>query len=171
MRQGTLLFVFALLFGLAGSATAQVNVNINAGPSQYRQPIYNEVADYYYLPDYGVYYNVNRKMYFYPERGRWVYARRLPARYGYRENWRRTHFVRIHERAPFLRHDHYYRKYGHGKGKYKAPKQHGQRRYDDRNKHYDQRRRPDARYERGHNRPHGQEHKQHPGRGHDRGHR
>jgi|GEM_PF-2246616 len=111
MKRIKKLSLIALLLCLSAPAMAQVNINVNLGTPVYRQPIYNEVADYYYLPDYGVYYNVNRQVYVYPEQGQWVYARRLPARYGYHHDWRRTHFVRMHERAPFLRNDYYGNKY------------------------------------------------------------
>lgn len=165
MKTLKILFVFALLFAVGRPATAQVNVNVNMGAPQYRQPIYHEVADYYYLPDYGVYYNVNRKMYFYPEHGRWVYARRLPKRYGFHHDWRRTHFVRMHERAPFFRNDYYHRKYSAQKPQYRKGKQYGHGHYDRRDKHYDRR---DNRYDRGahkgqgNGRSHGRDN--HPGR-------
>lgn len=141
MKRKGLLLLFGLTLMLSAPALAQVNINVHTGKPVYRQPIYQEVADYYYLPDYGVYYNVPRKVYVYQERGQWVYARRLPKRYGYHHDWRRTHFVRMHERAPFLRNDYYHRRYGKA---YAKPYQHKYKHYD-RQHRYERRDRDDYR--------------------------
>lgn len=151
------MLLIGLMLGLGAPAFAQVNINVNVGTPVYRQPIYTEVADYYYLPDLGVYYNVPRQVYVFQDRGQWIYARRLPARFGHHHDWRRTHFVRMHERAPFLRNDYYYRKYSRGAAKhYPKAKQYDRRHYDRHDKHYD--------------RGHGKGHDKGRGRGHDKDH-
>jgi hypothetical protein len=38
-------------------------------------------AEYYYMPDIDVFYNIPNRQYIYLERGRWVFARNLPQRY------------------------------------------------------------------------------------------
>ncbi|HTM67465.1 MAG TPA: hypothetical protein VL093_14150 [Flavipsychrobacter sp.] len=115
-----LIVLSALILGLCTSfdGNAQVRVNVNIGTPVVHERWYSNDNDYYYLPEPGVYYNVRRRVYVYPEGGRWVYASHLPRRYG-NYTYRTTRVVRIHERSPFER-DHDYRgRYRHaGKNHY-----------------------------------------------------
>jgi hypothetical protein len=102
----------ALLAGLfislcsAFSTEAQVRVNINIGAPVMHERWAAYDNDYYYMPGPGVYYNVRRQVYVYPERGTWVYARRLPAHFG-NCSFANTRYYRVHDRAPFQRHTYY----------------------------------------------------------------
>jgi hypothetical protein len=101
-----------LLLGMFGSlrSEAQVRFSIQIGAPVYRQSWCDYDDDYYYMPDYDVYYNVRRSMYVYPEGGTWVYAPALPARYG-GCSYTSARYFRIHDRAPFNRHDFYRERY------------------------------------------------------------
>ena len=106
----------ALLAGLALSlftsfkSEAQVRVNIRIGAPVAQQSWYNNDDDYYYMPEQGVYYNVRRQCYVYPEGGSWLYAANLPARYG-AYTYNSSRYYRVHDRAPFNRHNDYRRQY------------------------------------------------------------
>ena len=101
-----------VLSAVCYKANAQVNVNINIG----RQPVwgppgYNYVQ-YYYLPDYDVYYDVPRGLFVYFDLGRWNFAPALPPRFGNYDLYH-SYKVVINDRDPWLRHN-YYR--GHYEG-------------------------------------------------------
>ena len=82
-----LLFIlsFGLIVGIANvhESEAQVYVNINIdlhpawGPSGYNY------AEYYYIPEINVYYDVIHRMFYYPSRGRWIATMYLPVAYSY----------------------------------------------------------------------------------------
>lgn len=80
------LLIFALFIG-AGSLynntieAQNINISINIGHQPAWGPVGYDYAGYYYFPDIDVYYNVNRAMFYYPERGRWISVRYLPPRY------------------------------------------------------------------------------------------
>jgi hypothetical protein len=105
-----------LLAGLAFSlctsfkSEAQVRVNIQIGAPVVQQSWYNNDDDYYFMPDQGVYYNVRRRVYVFPQGGSWVYASHLPSRYG-NVSYSNSRYYRVRERAPFNRDDYYRRRY------------------------------------------------------------
>ena len=130
-----LLAICLVTIGLTttGKLFEQVRVNINIGKPVVNEPWYGTDDNYYYLPQQGVYYNTSRRVYIYPENGRWVYAPALPPSYG-QVTWRRARHVRIHQRSPFDHDDDYRKKYHdngkHDNGKHKGQEKH--RRDDDR---------------------------------------
>jgi len=110
--------IIAALF-IAGSASAQVSVNLNFNVD--RQPIWGpsgyDRVEYYYLPDIEVYYNVPQRRFFYFERGRWIGASQLPSRYrGY--DLYRSHKVVVNERTPYRNHVVYRDRYASFKGRH-----------------------------------------------------
>lgn len=102
-----------LIFSTAAfrnDAQAQVNVNVNFGTPVAQSPWYTTDDNYYYLPEQGVYYNVDRRMYVFRENDQWLYARNLPSRYnGY--NYRNSHYVIVRDRNPFGYHNVYSTRY------------------------------------------------------------
>ena len=82
-----LLFIlgFGLIIGMVhlNKAEAQVHVNINIdvhpawGPSGYNY------AEYYYIPEINIYYDVIRQLYIYPNGRRWISTMYLPVDYWY----------------------------------------------------------------------------------------
>ncbi|MBS1614666.1 MAG: hypothetical protein JST06_00950 [Bacteroidetes bacterium] len=106
----------ALLAGLllslcsASRTEAQVRVRINLGAPVASQNWFDQDQDYYFLPGPGVYYNVRRRVYVYPENGAWLYARRLPERFG-ACSFENTRYYRVRDYHPFWRHDYYRNQY------------------------------------------------------------
>jgi hypothetical protein len=137
------LFITVTVLGLlqlAEPGQAQVNVHVNIGMQPQWGPAGYDYAEYYYMPDIDVYYNVPRRQFVYLNGGRWVFAACLPAPYRSYDLYRGYKIV-INDPAPYQRCDYYRRQYGHYRG-YDG-------RYDrddhyDRDRHYDR----DDRYER-----------------------
>jgi hypothetical protein len=102
MKKIALLAAFGLSLFAGFRTEAKVNINVQLGAPVVQQPWFASDNDYFYMPNQGVYYNVRRQVYVYPEAGRWNYARRLPARYG-NVSYSSVRTVRIHDRSPFDR--------------------------------------------------------------------
>ena len=108
-----LLVISAILFSSAFyKAESQIHVNINIGSQPIWGPVGYDYAQYYYLPDLDVYYDVPRQQFVYFDLGRWIFASSLPSRYG-RYDLFNSYKVVVNDRDPWLRHtyyrDHYYR--------------------------------------------------------------
>jgi len=102
-----LLFLIIALF-LANSADAQFRLNLNFNLD--RQPIWGPAgfdhAEYYYLPDIEVYYNIPQRRYYYNQRGRWISSSRLPSRYRGFDLYN-SYKVVLNERNPYRNHNKY----------------------------------------------------------------
>jgi hypothetical protein len=65
------------------SANAQLRITLRANIGS--QPVWGPTgydrAEYYYLPDIDVFYNVSRRQYVYEQRGRWIFSYELPRQY------------------------------------------------------------------------------------------
>lgn len=80
----TILIVTLLLGGLifqTASAQVRVGFNVNIGTQPVWGPVGYDHAEYYYMPDIDMFYNVPRHQYVYQERGRWIFTTSLPYRY------------------------------------------------------------------------------------------
>ncbi|MES2559512.1 MAG: hypothetical protein V4590_07220 [Bacteroidota bacterium] len=112
-------FLFAVTFlftiWLAPLAVrAQVHININVQPAW--GPVEYDYVEYYYLPEYEVYYDVPQQRFVYFDGGRWLFVASLPARFGV-INYYSTYKVVINEPRAYERfHNHrvQYVKYKHG---------------------------------------------------------
>ncbi|HTI09650.1 MAG TPA: hypothetical protein VL832_13870 [Puia sp.] len=93
----------------AASAQVKVNLDINIGTQPVWGPTGYDHAEYYYLPQYDVYYDVPRRRYIYWEGGRQVFAPSLPPRY--HADLYRTYKVVLNEPRPYLHHDEHFRRY------------------------------------------------------------
>lgn len=70
-------------------------------------------APYYYFPDFNIYYDVNRALFYYPSHGRWISAHKLPPGIGPRDFYK-FYKVVLDVRDPWLynrAHRSKYRKY------------------------------------------------------------
>lgn len=80
-----ILLIIAVLFGsfLSNPADAQIRIglNFNIGLQPVWGPVGYDRADYYYMPDIDVFYNVSNRQYIYQDRGRWIFSASLPGRY------------------------------------------------------------------------------------------
>lgn len=112
----------ALLFGIVISsqkAQAQVRVglNINVGSQPVWGPVGYDYAEYYYLPDIDVYYNVPRRQFVYFSNNQWVFAGALPPRYrGY--DLYSGYKVVLNEPRPYLHADIYRSRYAPYRGRH-----------------------------------------------------
>jgi hypothetical protein len=82
----TILIVALLMSGFVFqnvSAQIRVSINANIGSQPAWGPTGYERAEYYYLPDIDVYYNVSSRQYVYQNQGRWIFASTLPQQYRY----------------------------------------------------------------------------------------
>jgi hypothetical protein len=106
----TILFAAILLGSFAyktTSAQLRVGLNVNIATQPVWGPVGYDHAEYYYMPDIDVYYNVSRRQYIYMEQGRWQFAASLPARY-HNYDLYSGYKVVINEPTPY-RHDQTYR--------------------------------------------------------------
>ena len=105
------------LLQIATPGQAQVRVQVNIGMQPEWGPSGYEYANYYYLPDIDVYYNVPRRQFVYMNRGRWEFAASLPYHYrGY--DLYSGYKVVINDDAPYMRCDYYRGQYGRYRGYY-----------------------------------------------------
>ncbi len=118
MKKTFLLAGLALSLGAAVKTEAQVRINVNIGAPVpvMQQSWYGNDCDYYYMPDQGVYYNVNRRMYVWPNGGSWMCGPALPPSYG-ACTWGNSRYYAFRGRAPFMRNDYYRNQYGYGSGR------------------------------------------------------
>ena len=111
------IFILAFLFsGFAlKTATAQLRVNVNIGVQPIWGPVGYDYAEYYYMPDIDVYYNVPRRQYIYMERGRWMFSTSVPYRYR-SYNFYNGYKVVINEPRPYRNAAMYRTKYASYRG-------------------------------------------------------
>jgi hypothetical protein len=112
MKKTILIAACTLSLLAAHKSDAQVSVNVQFGTPVMNTSWYGADADYYYIPQYGVYYNCNRRMYVYPQGGSWCYGPTLPACYG-AYNFAPGSYYQVHARAPFRNHGYYQSHYAY----------------------------------------------------------
>ncbi|MEO6836896.1 MAG: hypothetical protein ABI261_07035 [Ginsengibacter sp.] len=112
-----LLITALLLSAFYYKAEAQVDVNINIGQQPTWGPVGYDYANYYYLPDLGVYYDVPRGLFVYFNYGRWNFAPGLPASFGQYDLYH-SYKVVVNDRNPWLRNDYYFSHYSSYRGHY-----------------------------------------------------
>jgi len=146
-------FAAAMLFScfLFKQANAQVHVSVgvNIGSQPEWGPVGYDRADYYYMPDIGVYYDVPAHQYIYQNDGVWVRRTYLPARWrnydlyhGYKvvvnqpRPWRHDADIRARYAGYRDRHDQViirdshedkYRDHWHDNGRHEGRDRHGDR--------------------------------------------
>ena len=110
-----------LLMALFLTSTLDAQLSISLGFNIDRQPVWGPTgydhAEYYYLPDIGVYYNVPEQRYYYNERGRWVGRATLPSRYRGFDLYN-SYKVVINERTPYRNDAKYREQYASYKGRH-----------------------------------------------------
>lgn len=106
-----LIFAAAFLFCCMSVKIADAQIHLSLGLNISNQPEWGPVgydhADFYYMPDIGVYYNVANHRYIYFDQGRWIHSPVLPARYNNFDLYH-SYKVVINEQRPWL-HDQQYR--------------------------------------------------------------
>jgi len=100
-----LVFTAAILISCFSFKLADAQIHISLGLNINNQPAWGPVgydhAEFYYMPDIGVYYNVVMHKYIYFDRGVWVHANALPPRYANFDLYHGYKVV-INERKPWL---------------------------------------------------------------------
>lgn len=99
----------------AQDANAQVSVNVNIGSQPMWGPVGYDYVQYYYIPEYNVYYDVMSQRYIYLNGQRWIHARALPPRYGHIDMYR-TYKVVVNQHNPYRHNNMHMRDYGHYRG-------------------------------------------------------
>lgn len=102
------IIIFTFLIPLKIKSQVQIIFNIEEQPLW--GPINYNYVQYYYLPEYNIYYDVINKEYIFFNGLHWVFTKFLPSRYGH-INLYTTYKVVINERNPYMRHKYYYNKY------------------------------------------------------------
>src|SRR6185437_4781298 len=107
MKKTFLLLAVAFVTFFSSLTYAQVSVSVNIGLQPAWGPTGYDNVQYYYIPDAGAYYDVNRRVFVYQEGGRWINAASLPGPYGNIDLYS-VHKVVINQPSPWL-HDRTYR--------------------------------------------------------------
>jgi hypothetical protein len=107
-----LLYTIAFLgaVALVLPSHAQVSIQINIGSQPQWGPSGYDYARYYYMPEYDMYYDVQRGYYVYWDYNRWVQASVLPVRYANVDLYR-TYKVVLNGANPWLQHKNNRNKY------------------------------------------------------------
>ncbi|GAO43229.1 hypothetical protein [Flavihumibacter petaseus] len=114
------LFYSIALFGLLlvaakSEAQVQVGVQVNIGAQPMWGPTGYDYAEYYYLPDIDVYYNIPQRQFVYLDGGRWIFGASLPYRMRHYDLYRGYKVV-VNAPTPYLRCDYYRGQYGRYRG-------------------------------------------------------
>ncbi|MGD0590878.1 MAG: hypothetical protein ABSA44_08780 [Bacteroidota bacterium] len=112
-----LLLIGAVLLLSTVDAQVRVNLGINIGSQPIWGPTGYDHAEYYYLPDIGVYYNVPQQKYYYNEKGRWISRSSLPSRYRNFDLYH-SYKVVVNEPTPYRNDKMYREKYASFKGRH-----------------------------------------------------
>lgn len=115
-----ILIVTLLLSGFVfqfASAQVGVRLNVNIGTQPVWGPVGYDHVEYYYMPDIDAFYYVPRHQYIYQQRGRWVFASSLPARYNNYDLYSGYKVV-INDPTPYRHADTYRSQYGSYRGRH-----------------------------------------------------
>jgi hypothetical protein len=105
------MIAFGILGFANGEANAQVNVSINISSQPAWGPVGYNYAEYYYIPEYNIYFDIARNKYVYLNNRRWVHVAVLPPHLRHIDLYR-THKVVINQHNPFRYNDRHIREYG-----------------------------------------------------------
>ncbi|WP_448702247.1 hypothetical protein ACFGVR_07935 [Mucilaginibacter sp. AW1-3] len=116
---GAAVLLAALSFSPA-KAQFKISLGINIGSQPTWGPTGYDHAEYYYMPDIGVYYDVPHQQFVYRNGNSWTRATSLPPRY-HNFDLNRGYKVVLNEPTPYL-HDNVYRnRYAQYKGRRDQP--------------------------------------------------
>jgi len=118
-----LIFSFLLMGWFSPTASkAQISLGLsfNIGTQPVWGPVGYDYAEYYYMPDIDVYYNVSQRQYIYLQSGRWRFSSSLPYR-ARNYNIYSGHKVVINESRPYLNNQVYKVKYANYRGDHSQP--------------------------------------------------
>jgi hypothetical protein len=112
------MLVIVLFFIGTSRVNAQTGViNLNLQPQW--GPVEHDYVEYYYMPEYGIYYYAPVKKFIYQKGNKWLYVNSLPTQYRNIDLYQ-TYKVVINEPKPYLRNDYYashYKEYKNARSK------------------------------------------------------
>src|SRR6201999_4501720 len=115
-----IIFCAAILLSCLTYKTASAQIHISLGLNIGSQPDWGPVgydhADYYYMPDIDVYYDVANHQYVYLQNNVWVHAGTLPPRYANYDIYHGYKVV-LNQREPWKRATEIRKKYSSFKGR------------------------------------------------------
>lgn len=120
MKRMFLLSFLLLGMGIGSVSQAQINVQVNLGGQPQWGPAGVSAAQYYYMPELNVYYNVRTSKYTYFKGNKWVTKSKLPGKYK-KHNLFRTYKVVINQSTPWQYHERNHREYARYAKHYKQP--------------------------------------------------
>lgn len=136
MQRIFLMAAFLLsLFNFTTQAQVRVNVGVNIGAQPEWGPAGYDRADYYYMPDMDMYYDVPQRQFIYFDNGRWMFAASLPVRYRSYDLYH-CYKVVINEPRPYLRGDMYRARYAGYRGRRDQDVWRDRREWHDNGNHY-----------------------------------
>jgi len=162
-------FIAAIILGcfsIKANAQVSVSLGLNIGSQPEWGPVGYDHADYYYIPDADVYYDVPAHQYVYYDNNVWIHNRVLPARYHFdRYN---SYKVVVNERRPWEHNTVIRERYAGYRGRHgqaliresrdERYRNHWREERHDNGNHYGERRHEDHDRGRGHDRDHGHGH-------------
>lgn len=116
----TMMIALGLFFvmGFANPASAQnisINVNINLDRQPSWGPTGYDYAEFYYMPDINVYYDVVNSLFYHYSRGAWISVQYLPSDYR-KYDFYNMYKVVLNEKQPWLNNKTHKKSYARYKG-------------------------------------------------------
>jgi hypothetical protein len=105
-KLGLVMLIATLWFMSPTSTSAQVSVNFNVSSQPLWGPVSYDYVEYYYMPEYNMYYYAPRGQYVYLNGSNWVFSTSLPYQYRH-ANLYSTYKVVINEPRPYMRNAYY----------------------------------------------------------------
>ena len=107
MKKIRIILIFVTLLLMKASFTsAQVSVTFNFDSQPLWGPVSHDYVEYYYMPEFGIYYYTPTAQFVYLKGDKWLFSNRLPYQYRHADLYS-TYKVVINEPKPYLRNDHY----------------------------------------------------------------
>ncbi len=102
------------------SAQVKVNLSVNIGSQPVWGPPGYDHAEFYYLPEYDVYYDVPHRRYIYWEGNKRISAAALPPRF-HNVDLYKTYKVVLNEPKPYLHHSDHLKQYAQYRDRHDQP--------------------------------------------------
>lgn len=112
-----LLILVALLAIKSLFTTAQISIDTNINYQPLWGPISYDHVEYYYLPEYEMYYYAPWSQFVYKEGNKWLFSNQLPNHYRHADLFK-TYKVVINETKPYLKNDFYANRFKQYKHEY-----------------------------------------------------
>ncbi|PQJ81264.1 hypothetical protein [Polaribacter glomeratus] len=111
MKTLKIVLLFVAIFVMNSTNTySQIQLKVNIAEQPLWGPVSYNHVEYYYLPEYDIYYNAPKAQFIHRKGNKWINANSLP--YEYRNvNLYSTYKVVINDSKPYLKHNYYSKEY------------------------------------------------------------